>query len=65
MTRTLYLVIYSLLILGLTYFQNEKDIPFDYPSYPYHPIDILHAEISLDLDNSQHLDVAKLYIKLS
>ncbi len=55
MTRTLYLVIYSLLILGLTYVQNEKDIPFDYPSYPYHPYDILHAEINLDLDNSQHL----------
>ena len=55
MIRTLYSAIFTLLILGFIPFQKVKDIPFDYPSHPYHPFDIIHADISLDLESKQHL----------
>jgi hypothetical protein len=55
MIRTPYSVFLTLLITFFSYFQTCEDIAFDYPSHPYHPFDIEHAEITLDLESEQHL----------
>ncbi len=55
MIRTPYSVLLPLLFSFFTYFQTCEDIQFDYPSHPYHPFDIEHAEIELDVEIDQHL----------
>ncbi len=55
MIRAPYSVFLTLLISVFSYFQTCEDITFDYPSHPYHPFDITHAEIQLEIESDQHL----------
>ncbi len=55
MIRTPYTVFIPLFISFITYFQTCEDIRFDYSTHPYHPFDIEHAEITLDVESDQHL----------
>ena len=55
MIRTPYSVLLPLLFSFFTYFQTCEEIQVDYPSHPYHPFDIEHAEIILDIEIDQNL----------
>jgi len=55
MIRTPYSVFIPLFITLFSYFQSCENIAFDYPVHPYHPFDIEHAELTLDLESDQHL----------
>lgn len=55
MIRAPFSVLLSVLLSFLINVQTCEDIEFDYPEHPYHPFDIEHAEISLDLESDQNL----------
>ncbi len=55
MVRTLLVNLLALVFSAFSLVQSCEDIQFDYEKHPYHPFDISHAELRLDINPDQKL----------